>query len=130
VTYNVSLGRFNLGNFNVAGTVQNGQYSLRGNGVFSVLKGWVFNWQGSINGFGEATTDGANPRSYSFSQSNGKYRERLRIRLTLVVIKALYREGIAFIENRAARAEIRIGVRHLILGACFCVGNADARSGR
>jgi hypothetical protein len=79
VTYNVSLGRFNLGNFNVAGTVQNGQYSLRGNGVFSVLKGWVFNWQGSINGSGEATTDGANPRSYSFSQSNGKYRERLRI---------------------------------------------------
>jgi hypothetical protein len=79
VTYNVSLGRFNLGNFNIAGTVQNGQYSLRGNGVFSVLKGWVFNWQGSINGSGEATTDGANPRSYSFSQSDGKYRERLRI---------------------------------------------------
>ena len=79
VTYNISLGRFNLGNFNISGTVQNGQYSLRGNGVFSVLKGWVFNWKGSIGGSGEATTDGANPRSYSFSQSDGKYTERLSI---------------------------------------------------
>ncbi|WP_083241225.1 DUF3108 domain-containing protein [Methyloceanibacter stevinii] len=77
--YNVSLGRFNLGNFSISGTVQNGQYSLRGNGTFSVLKGWVFNWQGRLHGSGEATTDGANPRSYSFSQSDGKYQERLSI---------------------------------------------------
>lgn len=77
--YNVSLGRFNLGNFSIAGTVQNGRYSLRGNGTFSVLKGWVFHWQGQLHGSGEATTDGANPRSYSFSQSDGKYQERLSI---------------------------------------------------
>jgi hypothetical protein len=77
--YNVSLGRFNLGNFSISGTVQNGRYALRGNGTFSVLKGWVFNWQGQIHGSGEATTDGANPRSYSFSQSDGKYSERLSI---------------------------------------------------
>ena len=77
--YNVSLGRFNLGNFSISGTVQNGRYALRGNGTFSVLKGWVFNWQGRIHGSGEATTDGANPRSYSFSQSDGKYSERLSI---------------------------------------------------
>lgn len=79
VTYNISLGRFNLGNFNISGTVQNGRYALRGNGTFSVLKGWVFNWQGSIGGSGEATMAGANPRSYSFSQSDGKYSERLSI---------------------------------------------------
>lgn len=77
--YNVSLGRFNLGNFSISGTVQNGQYALRGNGTFSVLKGWVFNWQGKLHGSGEATTDGANPRSYSFTQSDGKYQERLSI---------------------------------------------------
>ncbi|MEM9589732.1 MAG: DUF3108 domain-containing protein [Pseudomonadota bacterium] len=79
VTYNVSLGRFNLGNFNISGTVQDGRYSLRGNGTFSVLKGWVFNWKGSLNGSGEATTEGANPRSYAFSHSDGKYSERLSI---------------------------------------------------
>lgn len=77
--YNVSLGRFNLGNFTISGTVQNGQYALRGNGTFSVLKGWVFNWQGQLHGSGQATTDGANPRSFSFSQSDGKYQERLSI---------------------------------------------------
>ena len=77
--YNISLGRFNLGNISISGTVQNGQYALRGNGTFSVLKGWVFNWQGSIGGAGQATTDGPNPRSYSFSQSDGKYNERLKI---------------------------------------------------
>ena len=77
--YNVSLGRFNLGNFSISGTVQNGQYNLRGNGSFSVLKGWVFNWKGSMDGSGLATTDGPNPNSYSFSQSDGKYSERLRI---------------------------------------------------
>ena len=77
--YNVSLGRFNLGNFSITGTVQNGQYSLRGNGSFSVLKGWVFNWKGSMDGSGLATTEGPNPNSYSFSQSDGKYSERLRI---------------------------------------------------
>ena len=77
--YNVSLGRFNLGNFSIAGTVRDGQYNLRGTGTFSVLKGWVFNWQGSIGGAGAATTAGPNPTTYSFSQTDGKYSERLRI---------------------------------------------------
>jgi len=77
--YNVSLGRFNLGNFNISGTVHDGQYNLRGAGTFSVLKGWVFNWQGSIGGAGAATTAGPNPNTYSFSQTDGKYSERLRI---------------------------------------------------
>lgn len=77
--YNVSLGRFNLGNFSISGAVQNGQYNLRGNGKFSVLKGWVFHWQGNIRGSGRATTEGPVPKAYDFSQTDGKYKDRVKI---------------------------------------------------
>ena len=77
--YNVSLGSFNLGSFQISGTVQDGQYRMRGGGNFSVLKGFVFNWQASINGSGLVTTAGPSPASYSFNQSDGKMSERLRI---------------------------------------------------
>ena len=55
---------------------------------------------------------------------------RLRIGVRLIVVKALDREGVALVKNRAARAEIRVRAGQPILRAGFCVGSADTGWGR
>jgi hypothetical protein len=78
--YKVNLGRFNLGNFRVTTTVQEGGYQLRGEGTFSVLEGLIFKWQGITSSRGRVTDEGPAPSSYAFNYSDGgKNSERLRI---------------------------------------------------
>lgn len=77
--YQVSLGRFNLGDFRVTTTLRGGGYQMRGQGKFSVLEGLVFKWQGVTSSRGRVTDDGPAPDSYAFSYSEGKRSERLRM---------------------------------------------------
>lgn len=78
--YEVSLGNFNLGDFQITSSVRGGSYSMRGEGKFSILEGLVYKWHGVTSGAGRMTPEGPEPRTYAFSYSEGSNRgERLHM---------------------------------------------------
>jgi hypothetical protein len=78
--YQVKVGSFNLGNFQITTTLRGDGYQMRGQGKFSILEGLVYKWQGVTAGDGRVTEAGPEPASYSFSFSDGgKTDERLRM---------------------------------------------------
>lgn len=78
--YQVKLGSFNLGNFQVTTTLTGSGYQMRGEGKFSILEGLVYKWQGISASTGTVTEAGPEPDMYSFSYSDGgKKSERLRM---------------------------------------------------
>lgn len=78
--YKVSVGSFNLGNFQVTTTVRGDGYDVRGQGRFSILEGLVYSWNGKTTSQGRVTPEGPEPSNYAFSFNNGgKKGERLRM---------------------------------------------------
>ena len=79
VVYKVSVGSFNLGNFQVTTTVRGDGYDVRGQGRFSILEGLVYSWNGKTTSRGRVTPEGPEPSNYAFSFTQGKTGERLRM---------------------------------------------------
>ena len=78
--YKVSVGSFNLGNFQVTTTVRGDGYDVRGQGRFSILEGLIYSWNGTTASRGRVTPEGPEPSSYAFSFTDGgKNGERLRM---------------------------------------------------
>ena len=78
--YQVNLGSFNLGNFQVTTTLRGDGYEMRGEGRFSILEGLIYRWQGVTSGSGRVTEEGPEPSMYALSYSDGgKKGERLHM---------------------------------------------------
>jgi hypothetical protein len=81
--YRVDLGSFNLGNFKVTTTFRGEDYQMRGEGRFTVLAGFIYEWRGVMAGSGRVTSAGPEPTMYAFNYSDSsKMWERLRMTFT------------------------------------------------
>ncbi len=78
--YRVDVGSFNLGNFKLTTTFRGDDYEMRGEGRFTILEGFIYEWRGVTASTGRVTSTGPEPDMYAINYSNGgKKSERLRM---------------------------------------------------
>src|SRR6185437_9763570 len=78
--YRVDLAGFNLGNFNLTTVFRGDDYEMRGEARFSILKGLVYQWNGTTASTGHVTSAGPEPTMYALSYSDGgRKTEQLRM---------------------------------------------------
>jgi len=78
--YRVDLAGFNLGNFNLTTVFRGDDYEMRGEARFSILKGLIYQWNGTTASTGHVTSAGPEPTMYALSYSDGgRKTEQLRM---------------------------------------------------
>jgi len=78
-TYGVYWSGLHFGDVRLAITVRSSDYQMKGDGRFSVLGGWIYEWRGATTSMGKLSSSGPKPSQYTLSYSGGDQHGEVRI---------------------------------------------------
>jgi uncharacterized protein DUF3108 len=78
-TYGVYWAGLHFGDVRLIITVQNSDYQMKGDGRFSVLGGWIYEWRGDTTSAGKLSSSVPKPSLYTLSYSGGDNHGDVRI---------------------------------------------------
>lgn len=79
-TYDMSLGPFDLGDFQLTASFEGPQYDIQANAKFEILKGLLFRGGGKTRSAGILTDDGPEPSIFEVSYKGGDKKETRSMR--------------------------------------------------
>lgn len=75
--YKLRFAGLSLGEFTIRSQLDDGEYTLRGQGKLKLLTGFIFKLKGGTASSGEVAADGPRPKDFSFSFETRRKRGRL-----------------------------------------------------
>jgi hypothetical protein len=87
--YGINFNGINIGDFKLAATLANNEYTVNGNAQISVLAGILFEWNGTTASAGRVMNRGPLPYSYSFGYKTSERSEKIDIKFSNNVVREI-----------------------------------------
>jgi hypothetical protein len=87
--YGINFNGFNIGEFKLAATLANSEYTVDAQARISLLAGILFEWQGNTSSSGRVMSRGPLPYSYSFGYRTSEKSEKIDVKFSNNVVREI-----------------------------------------